>query len=132
MRTVKVRMLYGVGKHSAPWENHSLEKFIFMDPQLGMALVGLKIMPPLAVLNDAFSRASSDAGMGGGIEWRPFTIDEQEYQELVEFLFTNPDREIHFDKQFDHLESFDVWLKQILCTKISGVENGDLFLDLLK
>lgn len=124
MRTVKVRMLYGVGEHSAPWENHSLEKFIFMDPLLGMALVGLKNMPPLAILNDAFSRASSDAGMGGGIEWRPFTIDEQEYQELVEFLFTNPDREIHFDKQFEHLESFDAWLKQVFSYSFDDINNN--------
>lgn len=124
MRTVKVRTLYGIGEHSAPWENHSLEKFIFMDPQLGMALLGFKIMPPLAVLNDAFSRASSDAGMGGGIEWRPFTIDEQEYQELVEFLFTDPDREIHFDKQFDHLESFDAWLKQVFSYSFDDINNN--------
>lgn len=124
MRTVKVRMLYGVGEHSAPWEKHSLEKFIFMDPQLGMALLGFKIMPPLDVLNDAFSRASSDAGMGGGIEWRPFTIDEQEYQELVEFLFTNPDREIHFDKQFDHLESFEAWLKQVFSYSLDDNNNN--------
>ena len=44
MRTVKVRHLYGVGETSAPWENHSLDEFIFMHPFLGFALACFKVM----------------------------------------------------------------------------------------
>ncbi len=114
MRTVKVRHLYGVGETSAPWENHSLDEFIFMHPFLGFALACFKVMPPLAVLNDAFCESKSDAGMSGGVEWKPFEIDAEEYLELVEVLYTDPKRGIVLDEELNKIENFKEWNRKAL------------------
>ncbi|WP_415891739.1 hypothetical protein ACMXYN_10290 [Neptuniibacter sp. PT8_73] len=114
MRTVKVRHLYGVGETSAPWENHPLDEFIFLHPFLGFALACLKVMPPLTVLNDAFCKSVSDSGMSGGIEWRPFEIDCDEYSELVEVLYTDPKRDIVLDEELDRIKTFKEWNKKAM------------------
>ena len=41
-------------------------------------------VPPLAVVNKILEKGGHDAGMSGGVEWAPFTIDENEYNELLE------------------------------------------------
>ena len=114
MRTVKVRHMYGVGNSSAPWENHPLDEFIFMHPSLVFALACYKVMPPLAVLNDAFGKSESNAGMGGAIEWRPFAIDAEEYSELVEILYTDPELGIVLDEQLDQIDDFKEWANKAL------------------
>lgn len=114
MRTVKVRHLYGAGESSAPWENHSLDEFMFMHPSIGFALACFKIMPPLAVLNDVFRASKLDAGMSGGVEWRLFEIDTQEYEELVEALCTDPKRNIGLDEELEKLTSFREWKKSAM------------------
>lgn len=114
MRTVKVRHLYGIGETSAPWEHHPLDEFIFMHPFLGFVLACLKVMPPLAVLNDAFSKSESNAGMSGGLEWKSFEIDTDEYSELLEVLYTDPKRGITFDEELNKIETFKEWNKKAM------------------
>jgi len=114
MRTVKVRHLYGVGETSAPWENHPLDEFIFMHPFLSFALACFKVMPPLTVLNDAFRKSESDAGMSGGVEWKSFEIDAEEYSELVEVLYTDPKRGIVLDEELNKIETFKEWNKKAM------------------
>lgn len=109
MRTVKVRQLYGIGETSAPWENHTLEEFVFMAPALGAALTICKFMPSFETINNFFMQSDSDAGMGGGVEWKAFTIDKAEYDELVEFLCSDPERNIEIDESLNCFTNFDQW-----------------------
>jgi hypothetical protein len=54
-------------------------------------------------------RGVYDAGMSGGCIWRPFEIDENEYNELVEELITLPHREIVVDTRLSECIDFDDW-----------------------
>mgnify|MGYP000615508051 FL=1 len=112
MRTVKFRRLYGIGGNSSPWEDHGLEMFVLRAPELSFMLVVVKVMPPLAVLNDFFKRSESDGGMGNAVEWKPFEIQHDEYTELVEFLYTDPKRNIKLDDELDGICKFDEWRKK--------------------
>jgi hypothetical protein len=114
MRTVKVRHIYGVGETSAPWENHSLEEFIFMNPSLGFALACFKVVPPLDVLNDVFRQSECNMGMSGAIEWKSFEIDSEEYIELVEVLYTDPQRDMVLDEELNKIQSFKEWNKKAM------------------
>lgn len=52
-------------------------------------LVNVKgVIPPLAVLNEVLQQGSSGGGMSPETAWKPFTITEDEYAELVETLTT--------------------------------------------
>ncbi len=113
-RTVKVRHLYGVGENSASWESRNLDEFVFMHSRLGFALDCFKVMPTLSVLNDVFNQPESDGGMGGGVEWKPFAIDVQEYSELVEVLWTDPKRAIVIDEELNKINSFAEWSSKAL------------------
>jgi hypothetical protein len=44
------------------------------------------VIPPLAVLNQVLQGGGNAGGMGPGTTWKPFTITEQEYDELVAAL----------------------------------------------
>ena len=44
------------------------------------------VIPPLHVLNEVLQGGGSNGGMGPGTAWRPFSIKEAEYKELVEAL----------------------------------------------
>jgi len=109
MRTVKVRQLYGIDETSAPWENHSLDEFVFMAPALGSALTIYKFMPSLVTINNFFSQSESDAGMGGGVEWKPFELDQAEYDELLECLCSDPERNIEIDEALNCFTNFEQW-----------------------
>ncbi|MCQ3930460.1 MAG: hypothetical protein DPW16_08355 [Chloroflexi bacterium] len=44
------------------------------------------IIPPFHILNQVLQGGGYNGGMGPGTSWRPFTITEAEYEELVEAL----------------------------------------------
>ena len=44
------------------------------------------VIPPFHVLNEVLRQGGSSGGMGPGTSWRPFSIKDAEYQELVETL----------------------------------------------
>ena len=46
-------------------------------------LIMFGVIPPLRVLNEVLARGGGDAGMGPGAGWEPFSIDDEEYSELV-------------------------------------------------
>lgn len=85
-----------------------------MHPFLGFALACIKVMQPMSALNDAFSGATADAGMSGGIEWKPFEIDTREYAELLEILYTDPEKNIVLDEEFNNIETFNDWNSKVL------------------
>ena len=91
-----------------------MDEFIFMHPIIGFALACIKVIPPMSALNDAFNGAKADAGMSGGIEWKPFEIDTQEYAELVEILYTDPEKNIVLDEELNNIETFKDWNSKAL------------------
>jgi len=123
MRTIKYKHIYGVGENAAPWENESLEKFVFLVPHLAMALRLYKLMPPYAVLNDLFSMSRDDAGMSGGVEWNQFSIEQSEYDELVEELCTDPKLNIQLDSEASSCKDFAQWQKEAL-RKCKPIKNS--------
>ena len=46
------------------------------------------VIPPLVVLNEVLQQGSCGGGMSPETAWKPFTITEDEYAELVEALTT--------------------------------------------
>jgi hypothetical protein len=44
------------------------------------------VIPPLHVLNEVLQEGGDNGGMSPGTSWRSFSIQESEYQELVEEL----------------------------------------------
>src|SRR5687767_13727051 len=42
------------------------------------------VFPPLHLLNQLLLRGGSQGGMSPGATWQPFSLSEQEYQDLVE------------------------------------------------
>lgn len=69
-----------------------------------------KIIPPYKILNDLLNSGISDAGMSGGCEWEPFTITNEEYQELIEefdLLPGTPDPSIPIP---DHVKTRIDWM----------------------
>ncbi len=46
-------------------------------------LFSRKRLQPRIVINDILHQGIKDTGTSGGVEWKPFTISDQEYQELV-------------------------------------------------
>src|SRR5262245_23511520 len=44
------------------------------------------VIPPINVLNQVLQSGGDSGGMGPGTTWKPFQIDEPEYEELVQDL----------------------------------------------
>lgn len=44
------------------------------------------VIPPLHIINEVLLKGGDNGGMSPGTSWRPFRINEVEYQELVEAL----------------------------------------------
>ena len=66
-------------------------------------------IPPLHVINEKLSKGNYDAGMGGGSEWKPLEITKKEYEELVEYLVTNPAHDIVEDKELWEKPNYKKW-----------------------
>jgi len=106
--------MYGVGENSSPWENCILSEFADFCPDLGLAVYVIKVIPSLAVLNNIFASGESNAGMGGAIIWKPFEIDTNEYNLLVEYFCSNPEHNIKTDNILTEVKTFKEWQKKAL------------------
>lgn len=49
-------------------------------------LLVMRLLPPLAVVNDLLSRGEMDAGMSGGARWTPFALSPEEWREIAQVL----------------------------------------------
>lgn len=65
-------------KHKAPLVDFILDILYLMDNS--------GVIPPLHILNEVLKRGTTGGGMGPGTTWRPFSIKEDEYNELVAAL----------------------------------------------
>jgi len=74
-------------------------------------------MPPLSVLNDFFLNYTNDKS--NNIIWRAFSIDEIEYQELVEELLSEPSSELQLDSEYKDISSFKKWREKSFQRKLA-------------
>jgi hypothetical protein len=78
MRKVRCEILPPVGPGSEA-ATLGLDEFLLSLPHL----IYLGYVPPLPVVNAFLSEGIDDAGMGGGVEWEPFEIDQEEYEGVL-------------------------------------------------
>jgi hypothetical protein len=68
----------------------SLREFVCAVPYL----TACGVFPPRHVLNQILSSGSRGGGMGSGAIWAPFEIDEGEYAELLESIWSMPEHQL--------------------------------------
>lgn len=49
-------------------------------------LLSTNIIPSEPILNDILSKGIDDAGMSGGVKWQPYTLDDNQFNTLVDAL----------------------------------------------
>ena len=109
MIEVKFKNYAGTGSQDTHWEHAPLDQFLFNTPLFVYELLAFGVIPPLHIFNERFLLGSYDVGMGGACDWKPFQLIEEEYNELVESLLTNPDHEIIEDKELWCKPTFKKW-----------------------
>ena len=86
-------------------------------------------IPPLPVLNDLLKhgvpnhiypdgllpngKVQYDAGMSGGCSWQPFEITQEEYQELVLDLLTDPELQLQVLDTSSEIQTYVAWIKAL-------------------
>ena len=121
MRTIKYKR-YEFGSDSVDWKG-TLLTLVYDIPYFPAC----GIFPPLHVINQVFSDGGGPGGMSPGAGWKPFTISENEYKELVKAVKDTPISEIEsqaryafipmeFDCEFDHIEDRFEWMR-VICNK---------------
>ncbi|MEP6987584.1 MAG: hypothetical protein ABI970_18410, partial [Chloroflexota bacterium] len=82
MREVSYKTFWSYGgagvKHKAPLSDFLLDVLYLMENS--------GVIPPLHVLNEVLKGGGNNGGMSAGTAWRPFSIKDAEYNELVEVL----------------------------------------------
>ena len=85
------------------------------------------IFPPLHVANQIFSSGGGDGGMSPGASWSPFTIDQQQYDILLNQVSETPIHTLKDKSRFssvkltrddslDHIQDRFDWLEAV-CIK---------------
>jgi hypothetical protein len=78
----------------------------------------LGYVPPLRVVNDFLKRGTSDAGMGGGCRWTPFSLSEPEYAAVRKALRQDGEtlrgRTLRFAEVPDDVSRRNEWASWVL------------------
>lgn len=90
MRNVRFKDIPALGRDPGDWSHESLEQFVVRLSPIRYLLIISRKLPSLEKLNRELQKGRCDEGMSGAVEWKPFTIAEEEYSGLCEALFTNP------------------------------------------
>ena len=109
MREVKIKKKFG--GYSEPWQWYRLDKAIQMMQDLSFNLLTLKVFPPSEILNKVFKEGHCDEGMGYETVWKPFEIDQDEYEELMEAIVTDPKLDITLDEELNEIKDYKLWEK---------------------
>ncbi len=109
MRTIKYRICYGVGKNSAPWINEPLEKFV-LEVVAARHANGF-VLQPFHFLNEILAKGETEIGMG--FQWKPFELDENEYQELIDILCTDPSLNVSVENEFINAKNLHDWRMKV-------------------
>lgn len=100
-----------------------LATFVYDIPYFGAC----GIFPPRHIINQFFNLGSSGGGMSPGATWAPFSLDDDEYDRLVEVIARLDPKALRervrytwvkyeFDKGFDHLPDWESWIAAV-CEK---------------
>ena len=111
METRRYKVHAGVG--GSKWETGSTLSMLESMPTVNWYLRYYRVVPPLHVLNELLATGRDDAGMSGGCEWRPFSLDPSEYTELAEELCTSPDYQCELDAELSQITTNIQWGKAI-------------------
>ncbi len=101
----------------------ALSVFVYDIPYFGAC----GIFPPFQIASQVFSSGGSQGGMSPGATWQPFSISQEEYNDLVERVRrTDPTSlkgkarytmlKFGFDSQFDGIQDRFSWLTAV-CEK---------------
>lgn len=82
------------------------------------------VFPPLHVANQTFSSGGGDGGMSPGASWKPFSIDKEQYDVLLQEVLTTPLSTLEgksrynfikfiTDNSFDNYEDQFDWLEAV-------------------
>jgi hypothetical protein len=77
------------------------------------ALLNLGYIPPFNILNSVLLTGDVDAGMGGGAEWEPFVVSQDEYNEIVRVMLSDPDTNYLIDEEILGIDDFYEWFLAI-------------------
>ncbi|MGL5942388.1 MAG: hypothetical protein ACRC2S_18830 [Waterburya sp.] len=111
-------MMHCVG---GTWTQETLKDLLFTMPY-----VLYKFIPPFHVLKDLLQRGvpndffpdgllpdgkvQYDAGMSGGCSWKPFEITQEEYDELVLDLLTDPQLQLEVLDIPSEIQTYKQWV----------------------
>jgi len=90
MRDVRFKSRPAPAPEAGPWKHAPLDQFALRLSPITYALAVQRVIPSLDDLNREFMKGINDKGLGGGTEWKPFTITDEEYSELCEAFATHP------------------------------------------
>ena len=68
-----------------------------------------KRIPPQNIINIVLSKGAWDSGMSGGCKWVPFTIDENEYSELIQIGRKTQWEIVEYPSWIETVEHFSIW-----------------------
>ncbi|WP_316367589.1 hypothetical protein [Candidatus Thiodiazotropha sp. CDECU1] len=110
--------------HGDPEQRSSeLSTFVYDIPYFGAC----GIFPPYHIINVIFGSGGSQGGMSPGATWKPFQIEIDEYDSLVQTIKTLDPKKLgenarytwvkfEFDSSFDHIKKWEKWLLSV-CDK---------------
>jgi len=113
MRDIRFKT-FAVGHLANPWEHKTLIDFIVNDSGIGNTTIEFGVIPPLHIFNEFLEKGEEDIGMGSGLEWKPFSISQAEYDELVEYLQTDPNYNVKIDDELWECKTYAKWQGRVL------------------
>lgn len=105
--------------HGDPEDREApLSTFVYDVPYIS----GCGIFPPLHILNQILENGGGDAGMSPSASWEPFSLAEDEYDELLRIIdkldpqclcesARYKDVKFKLDHDLDHIQDRFAWLK---------------------
>ena len=77
-------------------------------------------IPPLSVLNSILMKGEFVSGMGEDLEWKPFLIGQNEYEEIVEILTSGVHGTYFSDNELSKNEDYETWLIEVYSKYFNG------------
>jgi hypothetical protein len=108
MRKITYTLLAPIGEDTCKRKG-TLVDLVLSIPYLISGCSQGGFIPPFQVLNDVLMNGDGDAGMSGGCKWKPFTIEEDEYKEMVKAL-RKKDHNFRLLFAPEWVQSHDDWL----------------------
>jgi hypothetical protein len=87
-------------------------------------LCAYDVIPPHGVLNDVLNKGSAAGGMGPGLIWRPFAVNEAEYELVVDDLLRGHGTALTIDDNRDPPASYEDWVLAVAGDRLVTLPNG--------